>query len=267
MTCSFLKRTMDRYQAYADTFRDERGVLPTVLRLKLDHTHHVVEESRRIAEGEGWGKNACLMGEVCALLHDTARYLQFHAFGTFRDSDSFDHAERSAEIVQQKRWLDALPEGEQCAILTAVRLHNKREVGPGLAGLEAALVHLVRDADKLDIFRVLDEAVTHGTLMRHPEIAWGLKMTGGPNPEVVEAVSKGQTVDYGAVRTFTDFVLIQVGWLNGGLRFKTAMRLAAERDVVGAREKLLKKLAPAAGHEAIERCCAAAREFLAGQIA
>ena len=260
MTSDFIGKLTERYHAYVDTFRDASGALPVLMQLKLDHTCRVVEDARRVMAGERWEENACRMGEVCALLHDTARYSQFQAFGTFRDSESFDHAERAVEIIRQQGWLVTLPEDEQRYILTAIQLHNKREAPLSLAGLEADLVHLVRDADKLDIFRVLEEAVNDGSLARNPEIAWGLQMKGAPNPAVVEAVAKGQTVSYDWVRAFSDFVLIQVGWLNGGLHFNTSMRLAVDRDVLGFRETLLKTFTD--DHSGILRCCEATRRFL-----
>ena len=264
MTSDFIGKLTERYHAYVDTFRDTSGALPVLMQLKLDHTCRVVEDARRVMAGEGWGGDACLLGEACALLHDTARYSQCHVFGTFRDSDSFDHADRGVEIIRQERWLEGLAEEERRLILLAVGHHNKRDVPLSLMGLEADLVHLVRDADKLDIFRVLEVAVNDGSLARNPEIAWGLQMVGAPTPEVVEAVVKGQTVSYELVRAFSDFVLIQVGWLNGGLRFKTSMRLAAARDVLGFREALLKTFTD--DHTGIVRCCEAARMFLSGAL-
>ena len=262
MTNGFLKKLIEQYHSYVTTFRDDGGALPLMLRLKRDHSDRVADEARRLMQGEDWEASRRRIGEACAFLHDTARYLQFHAFGTFRDSESFDHAERSVDIIRQQGWLEALPEDERECIFTAVRLHNKREVPPSLTGFAADLTHLVRDADKLDIFRILEDVVKNGTLAENPEIAWGLQMEGAPSPEVVEAVSAGQTVDYGMVRSFADFVLIQVGWLNGGLHFKTSARFAVERKTLEFREALLKTFTD--DHTGIGRCCEAARRFLAG---
>ena len=260
MTRSFIDKLLQPYCVYVDTFRDAKGVLPTPLRLKMEHSFRVEYEIRIIISGEGWSKHLVRLGEVCALLHDTARYLQFHAFGTFRDSDSFDHADHAVDIIRQQGWLETLTEEEQHQIFTAIRFHNKREVPPSLTGFDADFAHVLRDADKLDIFRVLETAVNDGSLAKNPEIAWNLPMDGAPNPEVVEAVVNGQTVGYGAVRSLTDFMLIQVGWLNGGLHFKTSMRLAVKRKTLEFRETLLKSLTD--DHASISRCCDAARKRL-----
>jgi len=259
MSEKFLENLIQHYYNYVNTFRDARSELPILLRLKLDHSTRVAFEVWNVMRRERWVKSARRAGEACALLHDVARYLQFRAFGTFRDSDSFDHADHAVDIIRQQGWLDALPEEEQQQIFTAIRVHNKREVPPSLTGFGADLAHVVRDADKLDIFQILEKAVKDGSLANNPEIAWNLPMTGAPSPEVVEAVSTGQTVSYDAVRSLTDFVLIQVGWLNGGLHFKTSMRFAVERKTLEFRETFLKTLTD--DHSAISRCCEAVRNF------
>lgn len=265
MTSKFPNKLLNIYLGYVNTFRDESGALPKLLQLKLDHTSRVMHDASVLMRLEGWEGTILHTGDVAALLHDTARYLQFHAFGTFRDSESFDHADCAVEIIQKQGWLETLPEEEQQNILTAVRLHNKREVPKSLTGTEADLAHIVRDADKLDILRILETVVKDGSLARNPEIAWGLPMEGAPNPEVVEAVSQGRSVSYDAIRVFADFVLIQVGWLNGGFHFKTAMRLAQERNALAFRENLLKTLAD--DHAGIMRCCDAARAYLEANAA
>ena len=262
MTRGALDKLIFSFYDYANTFRDATHALPKALRLKLDHTDRVMMAARHVMKGQGWTKPLVTTGEACALLHDTARFLQFHAFGTFRDRDSFDHAESAVEIIQSKGWLAKLPEEERRHILTAVRLHNKREVPASLEGPEADLAHLVRDADKLDIFLILEEAVGDGSLTRNPELTWGLPMEGAPSAEIVEAVCEGRDVDYDAIRVFADFVLVQVGWLNGGLHFKTSARIAVERKALEFRENLLKTFTD--DHSGITRCCDAARAWLEG---
>ncbi|MCL2104365.1 MAG: HD domain-containing protein [Kiritimatiellaeota bacterium] len=243
------------------TFRGPTGALPRLLMHKEEHSLRVAMEAQRVMIGEGWDKFARHLGDAAALMHDTARYLQFHAFGTFRDSESFDHAEAAVGIIQQQGWLVEMTEEEQYSVLTAIRLHNKPEVPPSVTGFAADLSHIVRDADKLDIFLILEQAVNNGTLAQHPEIALGgLPMEGAPTPEVVEAVCARQPVNYAAIRVFADFVLIQVGWLNGGLHFKTSARLVQERGTLKFHSKLLKTLTD--DHSGIDRCCAAAKQFL-----
>lgn len=260
MTQEFLEALTRRYQRYVDAFRGADGQLPEMLQLKLDHTLCVVEDARRIMAGEAWPEEMRRGGEACALLHDTGRYTQLRDFGTFQDSKSFDHALQAVKIVVAEGWLDELPTHERQWILRAVAVHNKKVVPCAMEAWPARWVHLVRDADKLDIFRVMETAVRDGSLERNPEIAWGLQVRGAPSPAVVESVRQGLPVSYGWIRTLSDFVLIQVGWMNGGLHFPTSYRLARERRALEFREAYLKTLSDDAG---VDLCCAAARERLA----
>jgi len=264
MTRGVLEKVTNRYLGYVNTFRDVTDTLPRLLQLKMEHSNYAAIQARDVMIGEGWEKSLRYAGDAASRLHDIACYVQFHAFGTFRDSESFDHADAGAEIIQQKGWLAVLPEEERNAILAAVRLHNKHEIPPSLTELETNFVHMVRDADKLDIFRMLEMALENGLLVRYPEIIGGLPMEGEPTPEVIEAVCKGEPVNDDAIRVFADFVLAQVGWLNGGLHFKTTARLTIERQTLEFREKLLKTLAT--DHSGIECCCGNARHFLAMRV-
>jgi hypothetical protein len=260
MTKERLEHLTVLYNAYVKSFQDETGTLPAMMQLKVEHTHRVVEDARRIMAGEGWGLEDVELGEVAALLHDTARYSQFKAYKTFKDSDSFDHAARAVKIIHEQGWLQELTEQEREAILIAVAVHNKREIPEAVQGRALKIACLVRDADKLDILQLLEKAVTDGSLERNPEIAWGLQMKGAPDARLVEAVEAGRTVSYDWIHCFADFVLIQVGWLNGGLQYRSSVRLVLERKVLEFREELLKRLTD--DQAGVERCCRAARTWL-----
>lgn len=259
MTREFLETLTRRYHAYVDRFRDGAGHLPHLHQLKAEHTACVVADARRIMAGEGWPEEVRPAGEACALLHDVGRHPQLKEYGTFRDAASIDHATRGVEVIGDERFLEELDADMRKRVLTAVALHNKKEVPAALEAETARLTHLVRDADKLDIFRVLETVIADGSLDRNPEIAWGLQVLGAPSPEVVAAVSVGHSVDYGHVRTLSDFVLIQVGWLIGGFRNPTALRLAAERKALEFRETFLRTLSDDPG---VDVCCEAARAYL-----
>ncbi len=263
MTREFLNNLTQRYHVYVDGYRQADGSLSQLLQLKVDHTLSVIADARRIMDGERWGGDSRMCGEACALLHDVGRYSQVSEYGTFEDAKSIDHAVRGVEVIESAGWLAELDAPIRKRILTAVASHNKKEVAPALDTVTAELCHLVRDADKLDIFRVLEQAVGDGSLERNPEIAWGLQVKGAPSPNVAEAVVKGQAVSYTWIKTLSDFVLIQVGWMNGGLHYRTAVRLVREREALDFREDFLKTLSD---DPAVAACCAAARAHMAQRL-
>lgn len=239
MTDAFNADLAARYAGYVDTYRVD-GALPPMMQLKLVHTGKVVENARAIAAGEGFDANVARVCEAAALLHDTGRYEQLRRYNTFRDSDSVDHAVFSHDIVSEKGWLDGLPEGR--AILDAVLYHNRRDLPEGLDPVTLAAAQTVRDADKLDIFRVLEDQVAT-TDWRHDCTAfWNLPTTARPNASVLAAIRAGRPVDYQNIKSLADFVLIQVGWMVSGLAYATTRRLCAERGHLAFRRDFLHQL-------------------------
>jgi len=260
VTTDFILRLETAFAAHADRFREPDGTLSPMMQLKLDHTRRVVDDARRIMEAHDWPESRMLTGLAAAWLHDIGRFTQLRTYGTFRDQDSVDHARLSAEIVEAERLLDLLSPDTRGRIMTAIRLHNVRLL-PDLADADTlAVTHLVRDADKLDIFTVLHTQLAQGVLEKNPEIFWGLAIRGPVSADVAQAVIDGTEVDYAWVKSLSDFVLIQVGWLTGGLRFDASRRLAKERGVLETREDLLRRLTD---DPVIDACCDAARRALA----
>ena len=251
------QKLTERYNAYVDTFRGADGKLPPMMELKRIHTAHVVANARLIAEGEGFDAETARACDAAALLHDTGRYEQLKRYNTFRDADSIDHAVFSHDIVKEKGWLDGNPQRE--AILTAVLVHNRRDVPDGLDPLTEAAVHTVRDADKLDIFRVLENQIATTDWRHNCTAFWNLPTTVRPNPAVVAAIRARRPVDYQNIKSLADFVLIQVGWMYGGIHYATSRRLCAERGHLDFRQNFLHELTD---DPAVDELCDLARRFM-----
>ena len=266
------------YDAYVDTFREADGKLPVMMQLKRDHTGFVVKNAMLIADGEGFSDEEREVALAAALLHDTGRYEQLKRYDTFKDSDSVDHAVFSHDIVKEKGWLDQVlrkakeeGQGEQWkdSILKAVLYHNRRDLpkeinNPLFASnlrlrLTSIAAHTVRDADKLDIFRVLEDRILHTDWRGDLRAFWNLSVSAPPNPAVVNCIEKGRPVDYQNIKSLSDFVLIQVGWMISGLHFATARRLCRERNHLAFRRDFLQQLTDS---PAIARICDIAERVL-----
>ncbi len=231
------------YDSYVATYNGADGRLPRLMRLKRVHTGFVVKNAELIADGEGFDEKTREAAVAAALLHDTGRYEQLRLYDTFRDSDSVDHAVFSHDIVKEKGWLGALfDESTGDAILKAVLYHNRREIPDGLDALTEACSHTVRDADKLDIFRVLEDQIQNTDWRSDSRAFWNLRFDLPPSPVVVDCIAKGLPVDYQEIKSLSDFVLIQVGWMLSGLRYATSRRLCRERGHLEFRRDFLHKL-------------------------
>ena len=234
------------YDAYVDTYRGTDGKLPVMMRLKRVHTGFVVKNAEAIADGEGFTDEEREVALAAALLHDTGRYEQLKRYNTFRDSDSVDHAVFSHDIVVEKGWC------RSPAVLKAVLYHNRRDLPEDMDPLTEVAAHTVRDADKLDIFRVLEDRVKNTDWRADTRAFWNLAVNDPPNPVVVECIEKGRPVDYQNIKSLSDFVLIQVGWMISGLHFQTSRRLCRERGHLEYRRRFLHQLTDS---PSVDRLC------------
>ncbi len=232
------------YDRYVDGYRNADGELPAMMRLKRVHTGFVVKNAELIASGEKFDACTREAALAAALLHDTGRYEQLRLYNTFRDSDSVDHAVFSHDIVKKMGWLETVFSDEHTrdAILKAVLYHNRREIPSGLDVLTETCSHVVRDADKLDIFRVLEERVEHTDWRNDSRAFWNLAIDAPPNPAVLECIENRKPVDYQHIKSLADFVLIQIGWMICGLYYATSRRLCLERGHLEFRRRFLHEL-------------------------
>jgi len=239
------------YDGYVDGFRGEDGELPPMMRLKREHTGHVVANAVIIADGERFSPLVREVSLAAALLHDTGRYEQLRRFNTFRDSESVDHAVFSRDIVKENGWLETAGTPRPDAVLAAVGCHNRRDIPDGLDPVALAASKTVRDADKLDIFRVLEELVSANDWRSDSTAFWNLPVDALPNPDVIKAIESGRPVDYQNIKSLSDFVLIQVGWMVSGLEYATSRAICVERGHLAFRRKFLHSLTDAPAIDAI----------------
>ena len=238
-----------KYAAYVDTYREADGELPAMMELKRVHTAKVVENARLIAEGENFSERERAGALLAALLHDTGRYEQLKRYNTFKDADSVDHAVFSHDIVKELGWLEGVTDAD--AVLKAVLYHNRRDLPSDMDSLTEVLSHTVRDADKLDIFRVLEDQVEHCDWRSDSRAFWNLKVSAAPNPLVVAAIREHRPVDYQNIASLADFVLLQVGWMISGLHFATTRKLTLERGHLDFRRRFLREIGGGAESEAL----------------
>lgn len=125
------------------------------IRLKIDHTFRVADLCERIAKDIAVDKN---IAWLCGMLHDFGRFEQVRRYNTFSDADSVDHAELGADLLFKDCFLDYFgvqfdEEGMQI-LEKAVRNHSTYRLGSELNEIEIVYCNILRDADKIDIFRV-----------------------------------------------------------------------------------------------------------------
>lgn len=168
--------------------------------LKRVHTYNVVRETEGLARDLGLVEGE--LARVIALVHDVGRFKQLADYGTFSDSRSVDHGDLGADILK------GVVEDE--TVLKAVIYHNKLGIPPGLSKRELFFLKIIRDADKLDIWRVVTEFYESGEENRM--LVLGLPSEGGVRPEVVDEVRSGKMVLLEGVRNVDEMKVLQMSW-------------------------------------------------------
>ncbi len=196
--------------------------------LKETHTYNVCRNIVLIARESSLAGGKLILAESIGLFHDIGRFRQYEKYRTFRDNVSINHAALGAEILEGDGILKGLPEDEQDIILSSVKFHNVLAM-PDLRDGEALLfLKLIRDADKLDIWRVFVEYYESSEEDRASAAGLGLPDTPEYSDEVLSSIFEGRVARLSSLRTLNDFKITQLSWAYD-LNFDKSFRLLRER--------------------------------------
>ncbi len=127
------------------------------IRLKIDHTFRVASLCEQIAESEKWSREDVDLAWFLGMLHDIGRFEQILRYGTFSDADSIDHANFGANLLFKEGLIERFPFGDEASaplVETAIRNHSVYRLPEALDERTRDFCNILRDADKIDIFRV-----------------------------------------------------------------------------------------------------------------
>lgn len=126
------------------------------IKLRWVHTFGVVKCAYEIAVQEKWSKEEVELAKVIALLHDIGRFEQVQRYNSFDDSN-MDHALLACEFLFKEKHIEEFIEDRQYDTLieAAISNHNRLVINEFKDKRTRMHVKLIRDADKLDVFRVL----------------------------------------------------------------------------------------------------------------
>ncbi|MBF0580137.1 HD domain-containing protein [Erysipelotrichaceae bacterium RD49] len=139
-----------RFAEYVSHYNPE----DSQIRLKVVHTWKVVQAADQIAASLGLSTDQKRLVHLAALFHDIGRFEQVRRYHTFHDAKSVDHAALGAEILKQEDFLKDLSQDQQAQVIEAVRIHSQYAIPQEDKGFQRVLDQIIRDADKIDIFRV-----------------------------------------------------------------------------------------------------------------
>lgn len=201
------------------------------IHLKEQHTFYVCKNIIEIARGLALSENEIRLAETIALFHDVGRFPQYAQYKTFRDSISVNHGLLGAQTLLEEKVLHPLPDNEQELIVQAVKFHNAFSVPKTEQDDIVFFIKLIRDADKLDIWRVFIEYYEGNEEDRASAVGLGLPDIPEYSEDVLSCLYKGQMVTLSKTKSLNDFKLLQLSWIYD-LNFKPSFQLLLERDYI-----------------------------------
>jgi len=206
--------------------------------LKEQHSKRVSEEICRIGECLQLGEDELRLAEIIGLFHDIGRFEQYARYKTFVDGKSENHAELGVKIIKEMRVLENLDGAIQQVILRAILYHNRAELPEDENHQILFYARLLRDADKLDIYRVLTDYYNRPNSRRNDAIELDLPDTAGFSEILYEDLIHHRIVKIKHVKNFNDFKLMQVGWVFD-INFDPTFQLVKERGYLQLIQKVL----------------------------
>ncbi|SMC50048.1 HD domain-containing protein [Sporomusa malonica] len=183
------------FQGYVQAYYTEDKFIMDRVLLKEGHSKRVAASSVSLAGYLALDARQKSIAEVIGLLHDISRFRQVTEYRTFVDADSFDHGDAGAAELTQNSILQEFTAAEQAMIGFAIINHNKMLIPPACPETEL-FAKIIRDADKLDIFRVLPP----------------IQADHDYSPKLIGQLKQGGVLAYIDVKTLADKRLIRLSW-------------------------------------------------------
>lgn len=208
------------------------------IRLKEAHTDRVREESVMIGKELDLSDHDLILAETAALFHDVGRFEQYAVYGTFNDRKSADHAKMGLAVLGRHAVLAVCTTEEKRLISKAIAHHNAPSLPPDGDSRQRLFMGLVRDADKLDVWRVLIDYYKERE--EQPSAALELYLPEEPtcSPGILKSLFDHRSALLQDAETLDDVKLLQISWVFD-LNFPPAMRAVKERGYVEQLSALL----------------------------
>lgn len=126
--------------------------------LKVVHTYHVVDNAIMISKKLGLSEEDINLAALIAILHDIGRFDELKNLKKF-DSVGNNHAMFASKILFDEGLITKFIDTDKYnnIIKKAIENHNKKQIEDGLSEKELLHAKIIRDADKLDNYRVKQE--------------------------------------------------------------------------------------------------------------
>ena len=242
------------FQEYTDRYDSANPKI----KLKIDHTYRVANLCEQIAQSLELSAAEVDLAWLSGMLHDVGRFEQLRRYNTFSDAQSIDHARFAVELLYDEGLIaDYVPEISTTELVADARTwrsmgganesptaqsedmplsdilqtlriaigeHSAYRIQKGMDERTRMFCQILRDADKVDIFRVICDTPM--------EEVYGFQtkdiLCSAITPEVMQAFYEHHAVLRKLKKCPADYIVAH-GSLTFELVYPESLRIAKEQ--------------------------------------
>ena len=211
----------------------EEGVTKDYVQLKITHTENVIKVMEQICNTLDMSDDEKEIAKVIALFHDTGRFPQIHKYKIDDDHLTENHAMLSINEIREYKVLDEENHEVKEVILKAIGYHNIASIPEDETDEKTILFSkLIRDADKVDIYRVMIEDVYSNDNDYLKELYQHFDFTPKVSDVIYKKLKNGLTLQRTEVKTMLDHVMLQIAWVMNDINFDESKRIIKENHYI-----------------------------------
>lgn len=223
-----MQRAKNEFKRFLERYEDKEEL---GFELKVIHTYKVVENARKIAIELNLSEEDIVLAELIGLLHDIGRFEEINFLKQF-DSVGFDHASYGVKMLFEEKLIRNFIDNNKYdeIIKTAIDNHSRLVIQRDLK--QRYLLHskIIRDADKLDNFRVKKEekieAIFPNIVKNKEDIENSIL-----SDKIYETIKNKKCVDIHDRVTVIDYWFCVLAFLFD-LNFKESYKIVKDNDYI-----------------------------------
>lgn len=201
------------FEDYVNGFHSSEREMQESIELKIGHTSRVCSNIIKIARSLDLNGDDLPLAEVIALFHDVGRFEQLRMHRTFSDANSVDHAALGLSLLENRAILQGLTKRERHIVIKAIGYHNKYRIAAGEGPKVLFFSRLIRDADKLDILRVVTDYFNRRAQQPNSAMDFGLSESPGFSKKAIDDILSCRMVGIGSLKNLNDMRLMYLSWV------------------------------------------------------
>jgi len=200
-----------------------------IVQKTLEHINQVVENSRILAGSLDLSDTEKAVAEMNAQFHDIGRlWLLVPGNSEIKDAD---HSQLSIEYLKSSEAFKKVDDQTQNIVKQVIKYHNKPELPLKENDTILFYLKLLRDADKLDVWRGTTEYIIRKS--GKPNMAQELSLSEKAvvTPSFCKIIIDGGIPNKNDLVTFNDFIIFQMSWIFD-LHFKKSFQIVNQKQYI-----------------------------------